>query len=537
LDALDNNNCAAASPEDVSAVAIGALIHDALQGPWGHSLETVGSLFVSDQDLARQARLDKLLVRSEIDNPASELRDVVEQCLRDADRSLVLDKLKIILDKDVCRRKRPEIYYLAELLDFLIDADRLDYLRRDAIHTYDDPPKSQSWTYIIQGTRTEWLQDPENKRESRPLRRLVFHEDHKEIIEDILTFRRDMYDSVYEHPQTIIIDGMLTHALFYAMRQNRIVPALETDRSCRDVALKAAREVSRLTDDDLLYFILETIDHESADGRQALELILDVYRDRPYKEVLPRYTISRDKMRYAETNLEEGLKALNRAILQQAQEVYAVPSDAPPWEASYTLRPNEFLEVAQEVLGKLVTEQKWGDYEDLLLFDFYLLRGRFIQKYKIEQSFWKRLLRVQGFLSILKNYLAARYGTADTARLIDEAVPLVHISLTNYTRYTAREMREHATEPAHVHERLAFYNPSLAHADKCKGSHAAKNGCMYSFYTPDPATSERFEAWTVVISGPAELVDDPEAASIISALWRQFMFRDRIWILAMREMA
>lgn len=432
-------------------------------------------------------------------------------------------------------REKPGSYYLAELLDFLIDADRLDYLRRDAIHTYDDPPMSQKWSYIIQGTRSQWLQDPKNRTESSPLKRLVFNIDHKEIIEPILTFRRDMYDGVYEHPHTVILDGMLTHALFYVMRQNRVIPAYERDPSFLEVALAASREVWRLTDDDLLYFMLEMSDPTSPEGRQALELVLDIYRDRPYKEILPRHTIPRDRMEDAEANLDNGLIALDEAIRQQTAKQYGLSRDEGPWEAAYALSDDERLEVSQRVLGMLTRENRWGHFEDLLLLDFTLVRGHFLRKYEVERSFWTLLLQTETFHSLLEDYVAARYGSQDVTKWIDESVPLVHIALTGHCRRTAREMREHTTEPGQKHERLAFYDDRLSGADRCAHHHTAGEGCMYSFYTPDPATAESFEAWNAILSGPAELVDDPNAAAMIGDLWSRFVFGDRDWISAIRK--
>ena len=536
LDALDNNNCSVEEPEDAIALAIGALIHDALQGPCGHSLEVAGSLFVPDSTLARLPRLDKLLLRAEIDNPNSDLMDAIEVCLRDAgpglNRDLILNKLQVIIDKETCRKTNPESYYLAEILDSSVDADRLDYLKRDAIHTHYDPPAGQWWSGVVQGVRTEWLQDPENKKEKRPLRRLVFHIDHRDLINRILTFRRDMYTSVYEHPSKIVIDDMLNHALFYTMRGNRILPAIEEDPDLRIPAAQGAREVLRLTDDDLLYFIFDTSDQETPQGMQALELLLDVYRNRPYTEILPRYTINRDQMKTAEKNLDEGVHAMDNATKECATDKYDIPKEMTPLEARYILKPDEFLVVARNTLVELSKQKKWGRFEDLLLFDFYLLRGRFIQKYRVEQAFWTRLLGLRNFVRPLENYFTTKYGTEEVEKRVQGSVPLVHISLTGYGRYTAREMLEHATEPTSA--RLAFYNPRVE--DKCKeNNHTLKEGCGYSFHSSDPATSESFETWSVIISCPWDLAEDEDAISIIRDQWEKFMFQDRAWILAMRK--
>ena len=530
LDALDNNSCSADDPEDESVLAIGALIHDVLQGPWGHSLEAAASLFVPQELLPLQVRPDKLLLRMELDDTKSELHDIVKECFRDVDSGRAMEKLRIILDKDSCRRKHPESYYLAELLDSLIDADRLDYLQRDAVHTHFSHDSPETWVRVIQGTGVAWLRDRENPREKKALRRLVFNAEHERTIESILTLRRNMYEDIYEHPTTIILDDMLAHALFYTMQKSRIIPALEHDRTFRAEAQAAAREVLRLTDDDLLYFILETVDLDSAAGRQAVELILDIYRGRPYKELPPRHTIRASEMQDAEVKMMQGQLELATAYSERAAELSGTRGNAALGDASYLLSADEAREIAKEVIARLRSEGSWDDYIDLLLLDFYTLRGRCIHKHGIEQELWGRLLQEPGFASLVQNCLVARYGVADAATWIDEAVPLVHISLTGHRRHTAREMREHATEAAHGTERLALYNDSLADTDTCRDEHTASNGCMYKWYTPDPAIGERFEAWSVILSGPGELIDDPVAAGMIRDAWKRYMFQDRAWM-------
>ena len=261
LDALDNNGYPLKNPEDESALTIGALLHDSLQGPWGHSIEMASALFVAAENVTRSVRLDKLLLSMEIDDETSELREAIAPCLRDADANLVLDKLKIILDKDACRRHHPESYYLAQILNSLVDADRLDYLARDATHTYTSTPMDfNQWQNLIQGATVVKLKDPENKNELVPLDRLAFDYEHREIVESFLTFRRDMYARIYEHPRKVIIDDMLCHALFYTMRHHKIIPSYEKDPSQREEALNMSKEVLRLVDEDLLQFVLQTVD-------------------------------------------------------------------------------------------------------------------------------------------------------------------------------------------------------------------------------------------------------------------------------------
>lgn len=112
------------TPRHERIVGVAALVHDVTHVPFGHTLEDENGLFPRHD---RGHRLPALLAEG------GELRRVLED-------AGLLEPVTAIL----ARRPHPEVEpWMAEVVSSTVDADMLDYLRRDAYfcglrHTYDD---------------------------------------------------------------------------------------------------------------------------------------------------------------------------------------------------------------------------------------------------------------------------------------------------------------------------------------------------------------------------------------------------------------
>ncbi len=201
-------------------VQAGALLHDVGHGPFSHAFE---ELFIADGDRHEQTSVD--LVRW------GPLGDLLRQGGLDpvAVSELVLGRGE-----------------LAKLVSGPIDADRMDYLLRDAHYT---------------GVKSSV--DPD-----RLMRVLTRHDEHGVVLneagilsaESLLAMRFLMYPAVYLHHTVRASESMLQAAIMAAVEQEAFT----------------LKEVSRETDDGLLARL-------RAAGGVAAELTLRLDRRRLYK--------------------------------------------------------------------------------------------------------------------------------------------------------------------------------------------------------------------------------------------------------------
>lgn len=186
---------------------VAALIHDVAHPPLGHSLDSIKQILIpSNKDrilFSYEKKIDKTLLEIYLMDENYQLKRAIES----------IDTINIDLLKSILFNKSEESFPAAfgDLLDSEIDADRLDYLLRDGIHTGKN--KAIDIGHIIDHSHFCELKENSKTRIS-----LGFNED---IIDDLnlfLTERKNMYKQVYENDNKIVLDEVIVHGIFSTLK-------------------------------------------------------------------------------------------------------------------------------------------------------------------------------------------------------------------------------------------------------------------------------------------------------------------------------
>ncbi len=171
------------SPEERAAVLCAALLHDLGHGPFSHVFERVTGIH------------HEQLTRRIISDPASE----VNRRLLRFDSSLPGRVIELFDNQ----RHRP---FLHDMISSQLDADRMDYLLRDDLHT-----GSRYGAFDLQWVIRAMVVDPATQRLAVTLKGLS-------AVEGFLQARYHMYRNVYFHKVVRSGEGMLRLALQRARR-------------------------------------------------------------------------------------------------------------------------------------------------------------------------------------------------------------------------------------------------------------------------------------------------------------------------------
>lgn len=299
---VSKNGCAPAlDGEQQDAVALAALLHDAFQGPFGHSLEMLRSLVLPDSSKSR-FRLDHLLLHNALEDYSSGAKSLSAQTIEvllevvpiasDKDKTGILRLLDFIFSRDGTAHSVPhnaDICFLHEMLHGpAIDADRFDYVRRDALHLANLPKGHARWLSLIQKARL--VREPEASGNGGSLGRLriAFAEADMGLVKTFLEFRRNLYEQVYETPEKLAADDMFCHLIYDCVEEAWTGDAT-ADRSLRADVYSA---LMQLTDHELLHFLRDIqLGIRNPVRRGYLETRLaDVLHDRPF---VPLFALAR----------------------------------------------------------------------------------------------------------------------------------------------------------------------------------------------------------------------------------------------------
>lgn len=160
-----------------------------------------------------------------------------------------------------------------------VDADRLDYLQRDAYFTGVDHGQIESET-IIQNTEID-------------SRRLVYNQKAVPALENLLVAREHMTQSVYYHHTSRIADKMMARAMEDTMNDlNRSAEWLmrQTDRSIYDY-LKSHYMMQRI-EDRALYKRAYKIENPDTTEKKIMEILLSETELNPDNILVDHYDYS-----------------------------------------------------------------------------------------------------------------------------------------------------------------------------------------------------------------------------------------------------
>lgn len=271
--------CLPTREEVISAFAYAAL-HDAFQGPFGHTLDALREELVGGFDASR--RLDKTLLNFIVGSALnlkqsgnvpgilqppkaiSILCDVLEQTVAsplNIDLEALLHWIHNASLPDPSRlipsalKRRRELGWLYSLLEGPVDADRWDYLWRDTLHLglmRDHMSISDLLRDFCDDIRVHWDGDESRLTVRDPIA--------KRLGTDFFLLRNELYRKVYENPEKRIIDGILLRCIYLGLLPH--APRLkERLQWTSDLPyLEFLLNFVHLTDSDLLS-ILEQIDN------------------------------------------------------------------------------------------------------------------------------------------------------------------------------------------------------------------------------------------------------------------------------------
>ncbi|MFA4956679.1 MAG: HD domain-containing protein [Candidatus Methanoperedens sp.] len=205
--------------KDQATLEVAALIHDVAHPPLGHSLDSIKEFLIPRSPLSShysyEKKIDKTLLEIYLTDEKYQLKGAIESI-----KVIDTDLLKsMLLDNFENSDKFPPAY--SDMIDSEIDADRIDYLLRDGIHT--GKKIDFDINLIIQSSHFCELKEGDKKRTS-----LCFDEKRKRDLTSLLTFRKNMYEEVYENDDKVILDEVIVHiiyctiSLYYGLKNDNV---------------------------------------------------------------------------------------------------------------------------------------------------------------------------------------------------------------------------------------------------------------------------------------------------------------------------
>jgi HD superfamily phosphohydrolase len=205
------------SDKDIKTLLVAALLHDIGQYPLAHDFEEADHQLFSHSNNTKRLLLDKNIIKT------------LEPILRD-DWDLKIEDIFSILDIDTTAdNKTYKEKMLRSIIDGPIDADKLDYLVRDANNLNIPYGKAIDYSKIIRSLTVVFERDPVYLS---PV--LGIHEKGKIAAEGVAFARYAMFGAVYWHHTIRAIKAMLHRAVWEALpdfsdRRSKEYKAIQDD--------------------------------------------------------------------------------------------------------------------------------------------------------------------------------------------------------------------------------------------------------------------------------------------------------------------
>jgi len=196
---------------------IAALLHDVFHSPYGHALDGVGKIGLREdhQLVPREWKYDRgrliLALKGE-----SWFRLVLGSAGLTAEEiEIILRIFRLQADDVEWLTKTGKYLFIANLIQgSSIDMDRLDYVNRDALHTFgtqDVVDYRRLLSYMESPDKSEWL--------------VVYGEDAADLLRAAEVLRYKNFALVYESDVNASAEEMVSHAIFRLYKRLSLTPA------------------------------------------------------------------------------------------------------------------------------------------------------------------------------------------------------------------------------------------------------------------------------------------------------------------------
>lgn len=282
------------APVEKEAICLYALIHDLYHGPFGHSLELMRDLF---KPPLRDQRLDVNHLFKELNNENSPLREMINEADLRSSSETVISYLKlfilkdeflsqVVADEEADASVYADSFYLADILESPLDADRIDYLIRDSLHLGENLRDDEDLASTVEKIEdaVENINIIYDEVNGIEVTRLCFSSEDHGLISDILERRKQLYEEHYEGSEKLAIDEMIVHALYEVLRFYRV--SLPPDDP-RGTSREIVDTINQLTDYQLLDFLSSfsrpLITHELARSilNNSFYIVIEEFRFTP----------------------------------------------------------------------------------------------------------------------------------------------------------------------------------------------------------------------------------------------------------------
>lgn len=419
-------------PTEVVGILFLALIHDAYHGPFGHSLDRIADIVLENRGTVR---IDKALLTESIAQ-AKEHRGrlwellllLAHWCWKEDPTSwsvrtarephryhnaeefadAVLGFLVDCGTATAMAKRRAGRFWLRELLDSTIDADRLDYLLRDT-HAlwYRTAMKREIVDALIKGARVLSSEikltdlNPQGAPVSvtKAVNRVHWDEHHSFVVDELRALRAELYARAYEAPEKRSLDEMLVHGLVWVLRDQ-----FGDGAASREQLATLLKYLVAVTDDELFHFLYEIGTAEQ--NRLSLALVHDVAVGRPFPEVwqcgIPVHLL-KDVAGYAEAlgdrwtrARDELVRAIARTTNRLIDEVDREEIEIDLLLRTYRQQVEFFgdeLAASTGAREQLQVESIWS----ILLYLLCRYFGRsFVRREQLERLLWDALVVAEG---------------------------------------------------------------------------------------------------------------------------------------------
>ncbi len=299
--------------EWVIATLLYAFLHDRYHGPLGHALDPMSWMLTTsatpEDSQSALRRLDKTeldrqvrAARTKKTHPIRRLIEHVLERIGPGDgrglRASVLEKLHLLVRLAEHETMPPEWRCFQDVIDSALDADRLDYLWRDALHLAARDGEINTLEEVLQlpdGRPIAHLVASAAVMSVGSENRLAFGARHRRVAEALLSLRVLFYMRFYEATEKRVFDELVTRTIHDTLEHAGV---LEDGRVASE---RIGGELRWLTDSDLFRFIgevagLVTPDREALLPSKVSRTLQDILQARPWTVA---WEVSLDSASYA----------------------------------------------------------------------------------------------------------------------------------------------------------------------------------------------------------------------------------------------
>lgn len=191
------------SPEKFDQMRAGVvraalILHDIGHGPYSHVFERIFDIDVKDKPKSHEEWSCDIIL-----SPQTEVNKVLTAA--DPSGKLARDVAEMVSSKT------PKDIY-ASIVSSQLDADRLDYLIRDAKGT--DKPIGFDWVTLLQELDVRWVKNNGDRTKREKHLAFVLNTDQLTQVQSYLETRFDGYKAIYQHTPKVAVEGHLECVLW-----------------------------------------------------------------------------------------------------------------------------------------------------------------------------------------------------------------------------------------------------------------------------------------------------------------------------------